>query len=138
MSVVIDTTRVAPRAKRRICVDFDLTLVDWGPLYEVPEPLPGAVEAVQALIDRGYEVVILTSRLSRTWWAEHCIDSGMDPDAFGRGQRAVVEESLTRMGLGGLRVTAEKVPALAYIDDRAVPFGGDWREVLRVIPEVQR
>ena len=58
MSVVIDTTRVAPRAKRRICVDFDLTLVDWGPLYEVPEPLPGAVEAVRTLVERGYEVVI--------------------------------------------------------------------------------
>lgn len=135
---MIDTDRVAPTARGRICVDFDLTLVHWGPLDEIPEPLPHAVDAIRRLLAAGYEVVILTSRLSPTWWREHCHGTDTDPERFGDHQAFVVERALERMGLPALRVTSEKVPALAYIDDRAIAFGGDWHEVLRVVPGVTR
>ena len=122
----VDHDRVAPSARRVICVDFDLTLVAWGALDVVPEPLPDAVAAVRALQALGFEIVILTSRLSPTWWADHCAGGEMDPLMFGGVQHFIVERALIRMGLPGLRVTSEKVPALAYIDDRAVTFRGDW------------
>lgn len=126
----MDTTRIATSAQRRVCIDFDLTLVAWGSLDEIPEPLPHAVDAVKTLLAEGYEVVILTSRLSRTWWEDHCRGTGMDPEAFGKVQGSIVDRALTRMGLPGLRATSEKVPALAYVDDRAIAFGGDWPGVL--------
>lgn len=130
---VLDRERIASSARNVVCVDFDLTLVDWSSLDAIPEPLPGAVEAVRELERRGYEVVILTSRFSPTWWEAHC-GPGEDPDAFGYGQEALVLQSLRDMGLGHLRVTAEKVPALAYVDDRAVPFSGDWAAAMALIP----
>jgi len=128
--MTLDTANGAPTARRVLCVDFDLTLVAWGPLDVIPEPLPGAVKAVRHLMACGYEVVILTSRMSATWWIDHCAVTGEDPIEFGGKQERIVQRSLERMGLGGLRVTAEKVPALAYIDDRAIAFHGDWQETL--------
>ena len=134
--MTIDTINVAPSAQRVICVDFDLTLVAWGSLDALPEPLPGAVMAVRALQSLGYEVVIFTSRLSPTWWAAH-VGNGetRDIEDFGTEQRAIVVGALAAMGLEGLRVTAEKVPALAYIDDRAVTFRGDWAAIIAMFTD---
>lgn len=128
--MTLDTERIATSARRVVCVDFDLTLVGWGDLDVIPEPLPGAVEAVRSLQAAGYEVVIFTSRLSPTWWAAH-VGTGetRDIEDFGWRQGDIVRQSLDAMGLPGLRVTAEKIPALAYIDDRAVTFRG-WDEAL--------
>lgn len=133
MTAVMDADRIATSARNVVCVDFDLTLVEWSSLDAIPEPLPGAVEAIRELERRGYEVVILTSRFSETWWDAHC---GPDDDlqAFGAQQTLLVSRALHRMGLGHLRVTSEKVPALAYVDDRAVPFSGDWEAALALIP----
>lgn len=133
-ATALDTTRVAPSARNVICVDFDLTLVEWSSLDAIPKPLPGAVEAVRELERRGYEVVVFTSRLSPTWWDAHTGGDAIDAEAFGWGQESVVRRALADMGLGHLRVTGEKVPALAYIDDRAVHFAGDWAATLRAIP----
>lgn len=134
MTAVLDTERIATSARRVVCVDFDCTLVEWDTLDATPQPLPGAVEAVLELQRRGYEVVIFTSRFSEAWWDAHCAGTGEDPRAFGYGQQRIVRRTLDQMGLEGLRITAEKVPALAYIDDRALHFSGDWGDVLARVP----
>lgn len=128
--MTLDTERIASSARSVVCVDFDLTLVEWGELDVIPKPLPGAVEAVRTLQAAGYEVVIFTSRLSPTWWAAH-VGNGetRDIEDFGWQQGAIVRQALDAMGLPGLRVTAEKVPAVAYIDDRAITFR-DWSEAI--------
>lgn len=131
---MIDTVMVATSAKKRICIDFDNTLFAWADLDVIPEPLPHAVRAVKEIQEKGYQVFILTSRASRTWWEDHCRGTEMDPDDFGEVQMSIVYRAFMRAGIKDIRVTSEKIPALAYIDDRAIRFDGDWDAILRQIP----
>lgn len=119
-----------PIADKLILVDFDQTLVKWGPLMGVKELLPGARETIMTLIARGYRIAIFTSRMSRTW-----IESvvGKDDDAvaeFMAAQHVFVTETLGRFGIPFEFITAEKVPSEFYIDDKAIGFRGDWTAVL--------
>ena len=50
---------------KRICVDFDGTICETrkpGQKYEDVLPLPGAIEALKELKNKGYEIVIHTAR----------------------------------------------------------------------------
>lgn len=109
----------APIAHRVIAVDFDSTLYPWRPIYEQPDPLPGAVEAMQRLKRAGYRLVIFTSRLSPTW-LESAGYTASD-------QRDLIEGMLRRDGIPFDEVTSEKLPAEVYVDDRAIRFrDGEW------------
>jgi len=110
--------QVAPVGRKTVCVDLDGVLLPWGPLLEDREPPRGAGNALQRLRDEGYWVVILTSRFSPTWWAS-------DPSIVPGQQILYVYEWLDRHAIPYDLVTCEKVPALVYIDDRAVRFEGD-------------
>lgn len=109
----------APTAHRVLCIDFDATLYPWRPVYEQPDPLPGAVAAMNRLKAAGYRLVILTSRLSPSWLTA----TGYTAN----DQRDLIEGMLKRDGIPYDEITAEKVPAEAYVDDRAIRFSpGDW------------
>lgn len=113
----------APVAHNVIAVDFDSTLVFWQAIdYEHTEALPGAKEAVNELYDLGYKIVIFTSRLSPTWHES----SGED----GEEQLRYVQSTLERLGIKYHYVTGEKVPAIAYLDDKAINYNGDWSKVM--------
>lgn len=98
-----------------ICVDLNGVLdtyggwqgeVTWHP------PREGAAEFLRALRERGHEVVVMTTRdpaTARAWLARHGLD-GYVTD-----------------------VTDRKVPALVYVDDRALAFRGDFDETLAAI-----
>ena len=101
-----------PEAHRVVCVDFDGVLYPFGFLYESPEPMPGARRALTRLRQRGYRIVIFTSRLSPSW----LMSSGHSADE----QRAYISRLLYRDGIPFDDLTAEKVPAVAYLDDRAI------------------
>lgn len=109
----------APSAHKVVLVDFDSTLYPWEPIMSEPDPLPGAVAAMQKLHRAGYRLVIFTSRLSPAWLAES-------------GYRAVdqiehIERLLRRDGIPYDEISSEKQPAQVYIDDRAIRFRpGDW------------
>lgn len=128
---------VPPVAHRTLCVDFDGTLFPWGPLDDDAPPFPGAVDTVKAFAAAGYNIVIYTSRLSSTWWrAEIPRADGMgiyewkrQCDLFGNEQERLVESRLRNFGIPYSRITAEKVPAEYYIDDRAIEFTGDWNAI---------
>ncbi len=98
---------------RTICVDWNGVLdtyAGWrGPEHRDP-PRPGARDFLAALHARGFEVVVLSSR-----------------------EPAVVQAWLAEHGLADLvgRVTNAKVPATAYVDDRAIRFAGDFAATLR-------
>lgn len=123
-----------PMADKLLMVDFDKTIVPWGPLMEPKDPLPGAVDAIKALVARGYRIGIFTSRLSQSWLLS----------AFGmvefkhEEQEAYVRETLDRAGIPYEFVTAEKLPAEAYIDDKAIFFNGDWQDALRGVDDMER
>lgn len=98
---------------KTICVDLDgvLNLYDgWKGPDDYPDPRPGAHEFLKSLKDQGFQVVIHTTRdeaAVRLWLFRfrmaHCVD----------------------------QVTAIKPPAIAYIDDRAICFRGDFKSTLR-------
>lgn len=113
----------APSAHRVLCIDYDSTLYPWAPIMDSPAPLPGAIEGMRRLKEAGFTLVIFTSRLSPTWLAE----SGYSE----ANQRAHIERQLTRDGIPYDRVTSEKVPAVAYLDDKAIRFReGEWPAIV--------
>ena len=117
-----------PVAHGIICVDFDSTIFPWGKvLLSDEDPFPGAVETIQSFKDAGLTIVIFTSRLSKAWW---------DHEGFSNDERAAQYEyvwnRLTKHGIPFDRITAEKVPAIAYIDDKAIEFKpseNNWAEI---------
>lgn len=101
--------------KPTLLVDFDGVIHHYskgwhdGTAYD--GPMPGALEALMALTERGYEVVIFSTRDAqqiRDWFLKH------------------------RFPI--FRVTNVKEPALAIIDDRAIEFRS-WEQTLGVIKE---
>lgn len=107
-----------PAADGVICVDFDGTIAPFGDLFGFPPPLPGAKEFLLMLREQGYTIVIFTSRLSTVWHAAE----GRVPAQGIFDQVTYLQEYFDRYGLPADNVTAEKVPAMAYIDDKAIEF----------------
>lgn len=70
------------------------------------------------LRERGFQIVIFTSRLSTVWHAHE----GRDPARGIFEQVQYLQEYFEKYGLEADSVTAEKVPAMAYIDDKAIEF----------------
>lgn len=105
-----------PVARGVVCVDFDGTIFPFGQMDVTGvQPLRGAPEAVRALKEKGYRVVIFSSRFSKAWH-EH---EGWDHDVAMREQRALVASALAAYDIPWDDMTAEKIPALAYFDDKA-------------------
>lgn len=100
-----------------VCVDLNGVLdtysgwqgyVSWHP------PRPGAADFLRELRGRGFRVVVLTAREraeAEGWLRENRL-------------RELVDE-----------VTNTKPPALAYVDDRAVCFRGEFADTLRELGE---
>jgi hypothetical protein len=109
---------------KTVALDYDGVLHSYtsGWTGEAPTdpPHPGALEFVQDLIDQGAKVVVYSTRaktyLGRvgmlSWFREH----GFPLDAD--------------------NITNEKPPAIAYVDDRAVEFRGDFAQALAGINEL--
>lgn len=117
-----------PVADKVICVDFDGTIFAWGDLYEKTPPLPGAVDFMRALKQQGWTIVIFTSRMSPTWWAAE----GKDLKQERIFQSSFIEKRLGDYGIPWDRITAEKVPAEYYIDDKAIEYEGNtfsWKQI---------
>lgn len=111
-----------------VCVDFDGTLFRWGPLMDKTDPFPGAIEAMREFKKAGFEIIIMTSRMSPTWWER----AGFDFQEAMSVQGGWVRSRLDAYGIPYDRITAEKVPAEFYIDDKAIEFEGNdwsWRDI---------
>lgn len=96
-----------------ICVDLDGVLAQysgWQGPDHIGDPLPGAREFLDSLNDMGYEIVIFSTRSPAAVIAW------------------VQKYDLARNYFVGAR--NEKLPATAYVDDRAICFRGDFSETL--------
>lgn len=94
--------------KKTICVDFDGVLNEYNGYEEgnLGEPLSGSQDFIKKLREK-YKVVILTSR-----------------------PKEQVIGWLSNNGFPSMKVTNCKVPAVAYIDDRAIRFNGSYKKVI--------
>jgi hypothetical protein len=120
-----------------IAVDFDGVLHDYtegwkdGSIYG--EFMPGAVSALTKLMAR-YAVFVHTTRSPRqvAYWIEdrsgHAFEC--EPLPWWKPWRRFHNQQ------GLLLVTNRKLPAVAYIDDRAVKFV-DWDQALAEVLDVQ-
>jgi hypothetical protein len=106
---------------KTIAVDFDNTIAPWGPLFDLDPPFDGVIYAMQDAREAGYRIVIHTSRLSPTWWGKDCFKFDyQDPQVFGEANVSYVIDYLQYWNIPFDGITAEKVPADAFFDDRAV------------------
>ncbi|MFE3456656.1 hypothetical protein ACFXKD_03865 [Nocardiopsis aegyptia] len=106
-----------------LAVDFDGVVHAYsrgwhdGTVYDVP--VSGAIEGLRALMDE-YAVFIHTSRrvdAVAAWLTDQGFDCRTDYDGEFWNERGV------------LLVTNRKLPAVAYLDDRAVRFTS-WNQAL--------
>jgi len=117
---------------RRAMIDLDGTIHKYskgyldGTIYD--KPFDGAKRAIDWLKAQGFEIVIFTSRASK----QNALESGYDLDK----QIQDIETWLTDNDIYYDRITAEKLVADFYIDDRAVYIkDGNWDEVMKTIKE---
>lgn len=112
------------RKDERIMIDFDGVIHSYhkgwngGEIYGYV--LDNAKEIINELSSR-YEIVIFTTRLSETMNTK-----------FSRNvedEKRKVEDWLSENGIYFDHITSEKLPAIAYIDDRSIEFKGSWDEV---------
>lgn len=99
----------------KLCIDWDGTLVDTGS----QEWLPGAQEALRALLKRGYKITIHSSRAN---W-----EGGMEQIRLVLGKRLADQVEL-----------AGKPVADLYIDNLALTFAGDWTPILAQLRHASR
>ena len=109
---------------KRIMIDFDGTIHKYskgwkdGTVYD--EPISGAKQFIDQLKDDGFEVIIFTARLSEITHGKEGV----------KKQKQMIKNWLKKYGIKIDGITAEKIPATAYIDDLAIEFDGVWNSEL--------
>jgi hypothetical protein len=116
--------------KRRAMIDLDGTIHKYskgykdGTIYD--SPFVGAREVIDYLRKNGYEIVIFTSRASKG----NADELGGDH----KDQINQVADWLDKNDIYYDRITADKLSADFYIDDKAIHIpNGDWNVVMNVI-----
>lgn len=104
---------------KTVAVDFDGVLHPYtrgwtGPVPDDEDPMPGAEEFLAQLKADGYEIVVFSTRCSE--------QDGLEGTTNWLRQTNLMQYIT--------RVTCEKPIAVAYVDDRAVPYKGDFKDCL--------
>jgi hypothetical protein len=100
-----------PSAHGLVMIDFDNTIVPWGTeLMEDRLVKREDRDAINALKHENFRIGIFTSRVSPTW----CKNAATHPSI----QLAYVQMQLMRNAVLYDFVTAEKLPAEVYFDDK--------------------
>jgi hypothetical protein len=110
--------------RRTICLDFDGVLHSyrsgWRGEEVIPDPpIHGTKEAV-AKLRQQYRVVVYSARCRTP------------------AGRQAVEKWLGKHEIEVDEVCEHKPPAHVYVDDRAVPFRGDWEQVMMEIRQFRK
>lgn len=107
---------------RTVVFDFDGVIHSytsgWQGEDTIPDPpVPGIREALKEIHDAGYEVVVVSTRCA-TIKGHGAIEAWL----YDNGMREYID-----------KVCKEKLPAVAYIDDRAICFDGHPETLLKKI-----
>jgi hypothetical protein len=111
-------------ARRTVCLDFDGVIHSyrsgWCGAEVIPDPpIHGTRQAV-ARLRKKYRVVVHSARCAT--------DEGVK----------AIETWLDKNGIEVDEVCRYKPPAAVYIDDRAIPFTGDWDQVITAVHQFRR
>lgn len=104
-----------------IAVDFDGTIAEYEEFKgwnSVGKPIAGAIDFLKVLKEIGFDIAIYSARAKDE-----------------KGKEAI-EKWVKDNGIEDLIefVTHEKLPEfLLFVDDRAIPFNGDYKETLKEI-----
>ena len=112
------------RSIKTVCLDFDGVIHSyrsgWQGAETIPDPpIHGVREAIEHL-RRTYRVVIHSAR-SQT--------------AEGR---AAMQRWLDKNNIEVDEICAHKPPAFVYVDDRAIPFTGEWSQAIAAINDFRK
>jgi hypothetical protein len=112
------------RSIKTVCLDFDGVIHSyrsgWRGAANIPDPpIHGVREAIGHL-RKTYRVVIHSAR-SRT-------DEG----------RAAMTQWLEKHNIEVDEICAHKPPAFVYVDDRAIPFKGEWSQTIAEINDFRK
>lgn len=112
--------------KKTIVFDLDGVIHEYSNGYgtgELGNIIPGAAEALHQLTSNGFNVVICTTRLAASWFSTHKKQDEM---------KVKIADWLARneifQGSHYHDLTGEKVPAIAYVDDRGIRFT-NWQDI---------
>lgn len=93
-----------------ICIDFD------GVFHrgerELKEPMPGILDCLMRLHNSGYHIAILSARNPKT-----------------------IDRWLAYYDLPLIKIYQTKPAAHCYVDDRAIPFNGNYDDLIKSIKE---
>lgn len=107
-----------------IVFDFDGVIHSyksgWKGVENIPDPpVEGIRQVIEDLLERGYRVVIVSSRCTSP--------EGID----------AIRSWLKQYGFPWIEVMAEKPPALVYVDDRAICFDGKTEDLYDKITQFE-
>ena len=130
LKMVYPEQKLVGPIKRRAMIDLDRTIHKYsqgykdGTIYD--EPYMGARDVIDFLRKNGYEIVIFTTRASEGNAEELGVDH--------KDQINQVADWLKKNDIYYDRITADKLAADFYIDDKAIHIpNGDWNVVMNVI-----
>jgi hypothetical protein len=110
--------------QRTVCIDFDRVIHSYRSGWQGHEviadpPIHRSKEAI-AVLRKTYRVVVHSARCNTL------------------EGRMAIQHWLDRYGIEVDEVCEHKPPAMLYLDDRGIPFTGDWEEAILAIRAVRR
>lgn len=115
--------------RKNVLIDFDGVIHKYskgfydGTIYD--PPTEGAKEAIDKLKNK-YRIVIFSARLSPT--------TNKDVE----DQKKNMINWLSKYNIYYDQLSYEKIPAVAYIDDLAIHFTGDWDDILNKVEDLAK
>lgn len=115
--------------RKNVLIDFDGVIHKYskgfhdGTIYDPPNE--GAKEAIDKLKNK-YRIVIFSARLSPT--------TNKDVE----DQKKNMINWLSKYNIYYDQLSYEKIPAVAYIDDLAIHFTGDWDDTLNKVEDLAK
>jgi hypothetical protein len=111
----------------RVMIDFDKTIYSaksgWNDGKLNDDPFDGSKESIDFLKDKGYEIVIFTTRASQENAKTHAYNL--------EDEIQNLKNYLTNNGIYFDRITGEKLAADFYIDDKVIHIkDGNWKDVI--------
>lgn len=107
------------KSKKTVCLDFDGVIHSyrsgWKGVTVIPDPPIHRVDRAIARLRKNYRVVVYSARCQ------------------GEDGVQAIREWLVKHNIEVDDVCLFKPPAHVYVDDRAVPFTGDWDETIDMI-----